>query len=53
MYALTKERDALKRGNEKLGDYSNLLREKDEIIKQARVVDLNWKGKQRAAAFML
>lgn len=34
VYALTKERDALKRGNEKLGDYGNLIREKDEIIKQ-------------------
>ncbi|GFH26866.1 TMF_TATA_bd domain-containing protein [Haematococcus lacustris] len=34
VYALTKERDALKRGNEKLADYTSLIREKDGIIKQ-------------------
>lgn len=34
VYALSKERDALKRGNEMLGDYGNQLREKDDIIKQ-------------------
>lgn len=34
MYALTKERDALKRGNEKLSDFSALIKEKDGIIKQ-------------------
>jgi hypothetical protein len=34
VYALTKERDALKRGTEKLADYGALLKEKDEIIKQ-------------------
>lgn len=34
VYALTKERDALKRGNEKLSDYNALLKEKDDIIKQ-------------------
>jgi predicted ATP-dependent protease len=33
---LTKERDALKRGTEKLADYGALLKEKDEIIKQVR-----------------
>lgn len=36
MYALTKERDMLKKDAEKKGDVSTLLLEKDEIIKQAR-----------------
>lgn len=34
MYALTKERDALKKGSEKLADYGALIKEKDGIIKQ-------------------
>lgn len=34
MYALTKERDALKKGSEKLSEYSALIKEKDAIIKQ-------------------
>ena len=37
VYALTKERDALKRGNEKLGDYTKLVHEKDETIKQVSI----------------
>ena len=36
VYALTKERDALRRGAERLTGVSDLVREKDEIIKQAR-----------------
>lgn len=40
VYALTKERDALKRGNEKLADYSSLLKEKDGIIKQVCLASL-------------
>lgn len=46
VYALTKERDALKRGNEKLGDYGNLLREKDDIIKQVMAEGERLAGKQ-------
>lgn len=34
VYALTKERDALKKGAEKITEYSSLLKEKDGIIKQ-------------------
>ncbi len=34
VYALSKERDALKRGTEKLADYGALLKEKDGIIRQ-------------------
>ena len=34
VYALTKERDALRKGSEKLADYSATIREKDAIIKQ-------------------
>ncbi|GAX82954.1 hypothetical protein CEUSTIGMA_g10381.t1 [Chlamydomonas eustigma] len=34
VYALTKERDALKKGSEKLTEYSSLMKEKDAIIKQ-------------------
>lgn len=34
VYALTKERDALKKGTEKLADYNALVVEKDEMIKQ-------------------
>ena len=36
VYALTKERDALRRGSEKLSGLDDLLREKDSIITQAR-----------------
>lgn len=36
VYALTKERDALRRGNEKLGTVTDLLKEKDAIISQVR-----------------
>lgn len=36
VYALTKERDALRKGAEKLADYSALIKEKDDIIKQVR-----------------
>jgi len=36
VYALTKERDALRRGAERLTGVGDLVREKDEIIKQAR-----------------
>lgn len=35
VYALSKERDALRRGNEKLATLSDLLKEKDAIISQA------------------
>jgi TATA element modulatory factor len=34
VYVLTKERDALKRGAEKMTDYGALVREKDGIIRQ-------------------
>lgn len=34
VYALTKERDALRRGNEKLTSATDLLKEKDNIIAQ-------------------
>ncbi|GLI69265.1 hypothetical protein VaNZ11_013798, partial [Volvox africanus] len=34
VYALTKERDALRKGAEKLADYGALVKEKDDIIKQ-------------------
>ncbi|EFJ48636.1 hypothetical protein VOLCADRAFT_90809 [Volvox carteri f. nagariensis] len=34
VYALTKERDALRKGSEKLADYGALVKEKDDIIKQ-------------------
>lgn len=34
---LTKERDALKRGNEKLGELSAAIKERDANIKQVRV----------------
>ena len=34
VYALTKERDALRKGSEKIADYSALIKEKDGIIKQ-------------------
>ena len=37
VYALTKERDALRRGAERLTGVSDLVREKDDIIKQARL----------------
>ena len=36
VYALSKERDALRRGNEKLGAVQDLLKEKDDMITQAR-----------------
>lgn len=36
VYALSKERDALRRGNEKLATVTDLLKEKDAIISQAR-----------------
>ena len=36
VYALSTERDALRRGNEKLGTVTDLLKEKDAIISQAR-----------------
>lgn len=35
VYALSKERDALRRGNEKLATLTDLLKEKDAIISQA------------------
>ena len=38
MYALTKERDALKRGSDKLSGMDDLVREKDAIIKQVCLV---------------
>jgi hypothetical protein len=34
VYALSKERDALRRGNEKLGAIQDLLKEKDDMITQ-------------------
>ena len=34
VYALTKERDALRRGSEKLNSINELLKEKDNIIAQ-------------------
>ena len=34
VYALTKERDALRRGSEKLNSVNELLKEKDNIIAQ-------------------
>jgi hypothetical protein len=37
VYALTKERDALRKGAEKLADYGALIKEKDDIIKQVCV----------------
>jgi hypothetical protein len=37
VYALTKERDALRKGSEKIADYSALIKEKDGIIKQVCV----------------
>lgn len=40
MYALTKERDALRKGSEKIADYSALIKEKDGIIKQVRIRSL-------------
>ena len=39
VYALSKERDALRRGNEKLGAVQDLLKEKDDMITQARAPD--------------
>lgn len=36
IYALTKERDALKRGSVKLMSANELLKEKDDIIQQVR-----------------
>ena len=36
VYALSKERDALRRGNEKLGAIQDLLKEKDDMITQVR-----------------
>lgn len=38
VYALTKERDALKRGSDKLSGMDDLVREKDAIIKQVCLV---------------
>ncbi|KAG1674585.1 hypothetical protein FOA52_001834 [Chlamydomonas sp. UWO 241] len=49
VYALTKERDALRKGSEKLADYSATIKERDGVIKQvmaegerlaARICDL-------------
>ena len=40
VYALSKERDALRRGNEKLGAVQDLLKEKDDMITQARPCSL-------------
>lgn len=37
VYALTKERDALKRGTDKLSGMDDLVREKDAIIKQVNI----------------
>lgn len=34
VYALTKERDALRKGTDKLGNYEQLMKDKDAIIKQ-------------------
>ncbi len=34
VYALSKERDMLRRGNEKLASINDLIKEKDAIIKQ-------------------
>jgi len=34
VYALSKERDALRRGSDKLTSATDLLKEKDDIIKQ-------------------
>ncbi len=34
VYAISKERDALKKGSEKINEYSGLIKEKDAIIKQ-------------------
>lgn len=34
VYAVSKERDALRKGAEKLADYGALIKEKDDIIKQ-------------------
>lgn len=44
VYALSKERDALRRGSDKLTSASALLKEKDDIIQQARplFIDLLW-----------
>lgn len=36
VYALSKERDALRRGSDKLSSAAGLLKEKDDIIQQAR-----------------
>lgn len=36
VYALTKERDALRKTGDKLADVNTLLKEKDDIIKQVR-----------------
>ena len=36
VYALTKERDALRRGADKLVSANDLIKEKDAIIQQAR-----------------
>ena len=37
VYALTKERDALRRGTDKLSSANDLLKEKDAIIKQVQL----------------
>lgn len=42
VYALSKERDALRRGSDKLTSATDLLREKDDIIKQVRFVRQCW-----------
>ncbi len=34
---MSKERDALRKGAEKLADYGALIKEKDDIIKQVRL----------------
>ena len=36
VYALTKERDALRRNSERLNSATDLVKEKDAIIQQAR-----------------